>query len=142
MAALSTWSPLTLLSVILGYAIIAVALTEASFVTTPRWRATWLVLLLVATTTIPARGQAPRRDLQMGFSRDSVGRVATGDSINRSAFRPQLRPVAQDTSRQCRTTRGYVLFGGFIGLLVGSARYEKETQHGDFAPFFTIPHWS
>jgi hypothetical protein len=35
----------------------------------------------------------------------------------------------------------YVLFGGAIGFLFGSARYEKGLEHGDgdFAPWLSIP---
>jgi hypothetical protein len=50
-------------------------------------------------------------------------------------------PIAKDSSRECRSTSGYVWFGAFIGFLFGSARYEKGMAHGDgdFAPWLTMP---
>jgi hypothetical protein len=90
-------------------------------------------VLFVVSIAGAAESQAPRRSLPVMSGRDTVDRLSNVDSARVSArnvvFPDHL--VTQDSTQQCRSTKGYVLFGGVIGFIVGSARYEKGQSHGD-----------
>lgn len=109
-----------------------------------RQRHLWLVILLSAAASNLGLAQTPRRFESLFSQRDTLTRVAKADSSRVGGRTLLLMPVLQDSSRQCRSTMPDVLFGGAIGFLVGSARYEKGLEHGDgdFAPWLSIPSWS
>ena len=88
-------------------------------------------LLLLGSLTGVVQSQAPRRALPVLMSRDTLERPWKLDSARVRAGHAVIGAAVQDSARQCRSTKGYVLFGGFIGFIVGSARYEKGQEHGD-----------
>jgi hypothetical protein len=88
-----------------------------------------------------ASAQGPRRLSPTGFSRASLQKAVKSDSVPSTQGLLALAPAAQDSTRTCRSTMPWVLFGGFVGYIVGSARYEKglEQSGEDFAPWLSIP---
>lgn len=99
-----------------------------------------LGILASAAWAGAAPSQAPRRLTQVNVRRDTLIRLPMLDSARVSRRNLALDSAVQDSSRQCRSTTGYVVFGGFIGFLVGSARYEKgQEQAGADFSFFTRP---
>ena len=98
-------------------------------------------ILLAAMVSSSSSAQAPRLPTPSSFPRDSVRPQMLRDSLSVSLFHVPNLVAQQDTARQCRSTAGYVWFGAFIGLLVGSARYEKglDSSGADFAPWLSIP---
>jgi hypothetical protein len=100
-----------------------------------------VVLLFSTAFSGEAPAQEPRRLSPVGFSRDPLQRTAELDSVPSRRRLLSLAPAAQDSTRQCRSTVPWVLFGGLVGYIVGSARYEKglEQSGEDFAPWLSIP---
>ena len=92
-------------------------------------------ILVSAIWASAAQSQAPRRLTQVNVRRDTLIRLPALDSARVSRRNLAHDAAGQDSSRQCRSTTGYVVFGGFIGFLVGSARYEKgqEQAGADFS---------
>ena len=101
----------------------------------------WPLLMLSAMAMGPVQAQTPHRPIPSGVMRDTVGLTRNARTLGKAALRPPLAPAAQDSSRECRSTSGYVWSGAFIGFLFGSARYEKGMEHGDgdFFPWLTMP---
>lgn len=107
-----------------------------------QWRAVRSLLLL--TTFVPAltEAQGSRRPLPVGFTRDTVIRLVPPDSMATRRLRLLLTPAAQDSTTECQSRYPYVLLGGLVGAIVGSARYEKSTKndYGEFdIPLLSIP---
>ena len=97
-------------------------------------------VLVSAMWASAAQSQAPRRLTQVHVRRDTLIRLPTLDSARVSRRNLALDSAVQDSSRQCRSTTGYVVFGGVVGFLVGSARYEKgQEQAGADFSIFTRP---
>ena len=92
-------------------------------------------ILLSAMWASAAQSQAPRRLTNVKGRPDTLIRLPALDSARVSRSNLTLASAVQDSTRQCRSTTGYVVFGGFIGFLVGSARYEKgqEQAGADFS---------
>lgn len=100
------------------------------------------LFVLTALSPSLADAQGPRRPLPAGFIRDTLTRVLTPDSTPAGSLRLLVNPPAQDSTRECQSSYPYVLLGGLVGAIVGSARYEEAAKrdYGEFdIPWLSMP---
>ena len=100
------------------------------------------LLMVVAMAPYLAAAQGARRSVPVGFTRDTISRTPGRDSSATTSLRVLLKPVAQDSTRECQSSTPYVLMGGLVGAVIGSARYEKyeSRSYNDFdIPWLSMP---
>ena len=102
-----------------------------------------LVVLLFPTTFPPSRAEAQgaRRPVPAAFTRDTVAPQLARDSTPAGRLRLLMNVAAQDSTRECQSSYPYVLLGGLVGAIIGSARHEKaaDSETGFDIPLLSIP---
>jgi hypothetical protein len=100
--------------------------------------------LLMLTAMLPclAESQGAPRRIPVGFTRDTISRAPNSDSSATASLRLLLNSAPQDSTRECQSSTPYVLMGGLVGGVIGSARYEKyeKRTYSDFdIPWLSMP---
>jgi hypothetical protein len=103
-----------------------------------------LAWLLVLTTFAPpsrAEAQGARRPVPAAFTRDTVVQRLARDSTPTGRLRLLRNPAAQDSTTECQSSYPYVLLGGLVGAIIGSARHEEASENdtGFNIPLLSIP---
>ena len=100
---------------------------------------TLLILMAMSPSLVVAQGA--RRPIPVGVPRDTMSRAPNPDSAT-ATLRLFLKPPAQDSTRKCQSSTPYMLMGGLVGAVIGSARYEKheKSTYSDFdTPWLSMP---